>query len=280
LKEIKKTLFDNSSRQKVTVIWAFLITLKYKRQRPANREIIYHRTLKKVNRAKSGKTKKNDYVNNAMLYEKVFAFHSLSNLINYTKICKRKRQEVLMNIIDDETNNMLCEMNKIKVVVDKLGIGTDEIMHDMADMTMAIDELHHIVPVSYGSLLKRYEEEKDTTEKNIIDDIYKIAKKLINNHNFREYGEAEKDDMISFAIMKVLESKPWKGFNVYRSNSVFSFFTRAIFNYYVRHIKKYYRYHGYSGIKQKVLGSVINEFDSKWCKLGITFNLSEGMDFE
>ena len=34
-----------------------------------------------------------------------------------------------------------------------------------------------------------------------------------------------------------------------------------------------------NGIKQKVLQSIINDFDSEWCEYGINFNIADGIDY-
>ena len=247
------------------------------------KEIIYHRTLKKKNRAKIGKKLKNDYVDNAELYINVYDFQDYANKIilldDYIKSTEfNKINETFKQSIYNIRNNFKYNYSDIiKEILKYNKIDHNDATIQARHIYSTINNMDNILIDVYSNKLDEYNKKKKILKDKIVIDIYKICNKLVKNYNFRGYSEAIKEDMIGFALTKILEIEPWEKFDVNRSNAVFSFMTRVVFNFFIQFIKKHY---SFLNKKQDVLDNLIVEFNSKWCKSGISFNIADGIDYD
>jgi hypothetical protein len=188
------------------------------------REIIFHKTLEKINRAKDDIVKKNDYVPNPILLYEVIKYQELSE---FCKAAKKK-----LNAIENFGHKTEHCQKLVKDLREELQKGQIELFK---------------------------------SDQKLIEYIYKICKKTVGMNSFRRYF-SDKEDFINFAMMKVLEKKPWNTFDPTRTKSAFSYFTRTVFNYFIQYIKAD---NNYNNDKQIILRKMISEFDVKWCKSGI-----------
>lgn len=274
-KKQKNSLFthiDNNSEIRIT-LYILLMVLKYYKPKPRPKNK-YFKTLKKENRAKDNKVLKNDYIHNYEFYKYICIYQYLSKKL---KILQNTNYDYLRPYLKKQSNEIAKRFkNDIYNNITSISIN-DNMNQDIGHILSTIEELEYIMDICKYSKIIDYRKKIDKYENMIIKELYKMTKKIVNMHNFRGYPYAEKEDMCGFAMEKILKTKPWRSFNVDKTNAAFSFMTKVIFNYYLQHRKKYYKY---ENEKQVVLRRIMNEFDAEWCTKGINFNLSEGIDFD
>ena len=277
-KKKENSLFShmNNNTETRTVLYVLLMTLKYYKPRVLknkNNTVSLH----KKNRAAKNISLKNDYIDNYYFYRCICFYHYYSKKLKELKKIKFDNGDI--EFAKNLSNNLANEFKwDILDILEKYNIKpNDTLQQELGIMASTISEMEHVLYLSKYENIKRLILEIKKLEDIIKMLLYKMTKKIINMGSFRNYPIADKEDMCSFAMEKMLISKPWRSFDTDKSNAIFSYMTMAISNYYIQYIKKYYKY---QNEKQIVLRKIMNDFDVEWCSKGISFNLSEGMDFE